>query len=32
MCKAVDRGMVLQNIQVVEKHGGKSDSFVAVTP
>jgi cyclic pyranopterin phosphate synthase len=32
MCKAVDRGMVLQHIQVAEKHGGKSGSFVAVAP
>jgi cyclic pyranopterin monophosphate synthase len=24
MCKAVDRGMVMQNIKVLEKHGGKS--------
>lgn len=32
MCKAVDRGMVLQHIHVAEKHGGKSGSFVAVTP
>ena len=31
MCKAVDRGMVLQNTYVVEKHGGKSGSFVAAT-
>ena len=30
MCKAVDRGMVIQNIHVAEKHGGKSGSFVAV--
>lgn len=24
MCKAVDRGMIMQNIQLVEKSGGKS--------
>lgn len=29
MCKAVDRGMTLQSIAVLEKHGGKSGSFVA---
>ena len=30
MCKAVDRGMAIQGVRVVEKHGGKSGSFVAV--
>jgi len=29
MCKAADRGMVVQGVQVREKHGGKSGSFVA---
>ena len=29
MCKAVDRGMVIQGVRVQEKHGGKSGSFVA---
>ena len=29
MCKAVDRGMAITGVQVVEKHGGKSGSFVA---
>ena len=29
MCKAVDRGMVMQGVRVLEKHGGKSGSFVA---
>ena len=29
MCKAADRGMVMQGVRVVEKHGGKSGSFVA---
>ena len=24
MCKAIDRGMVIQNVQLVEKQGGKS--------
>jgi len=29
MCKAVDRGMVMSNIRVLEKHGGKSGDWVA---
>jgi cyclic pyranopterin phosphate synthase len=29
MCKAVDRAMVITDIQVLEKHGGKSGSFIA---
>ena len=29
MCKAVDRGMVMTGIHVLEKHGGKSGSYVA---
>ena len=29
MCKAVDRGMTLGSIRLLEKHGGKSGSFVA---
>lgn len=29
MCKAVDRGMVIDGVRVLEKHGGKSGSFVA---
>jgi len=29
MCKAVDRGMVMTDIKLLEKHGGKSGSFVA---
>lgn len=29
MCKAVDREMVVHGVRVVEKHGGKSGSFVA---
>ena len=28
MCKAVDRGMTLTDLRVLEKHGGKSGSFV----
>jgi len=27
MCKAVDRGMVIERVQLMEKHGGKSGSF-----
>jgi cyclic pyranopterin phosphate synthase len=29
MCKAVDRGMTINGVRVLEKHGGKSGSFVA---
>jgi len=29
MCKAVDRGMTITDVRVLEKHGGKSGSFVA---
>jgi len=29
MVKAIDRGMVMDNIRVLEKHGGKSGSWVA---
>lgn len=29
MCKAVDRAMVIQDVRVLEKHGGKSGSFTA---
>jgi len=29
MCKAVDRGMVMTDVHVVEKHGGKSGDWVA---
>ena len=32
MCKAVDRGMVITEVRVLEKHGGKSGSFVAAPP
>ena len=28
MCKAVDKGMVLGEVRLVEKHGGKSGSYV----
>ena len=29
MCKAVDRGMTINNVRLLEKHGGKSGRFVA---
>jgi cyclic pyranopterin phosphate synthase len=29
MCKAVDRTMTMTDIRLIEKHGGKSGSFVA---
>ena len=29
MCKAVDRGMTITDVKLLEKHGGKSGSFVA---
>jgi cyclic pyranopterin phosphate synthase len=29
MCKAADRGMVMTNVRVVEKHGGKSGDWTA---
>ena len=28
MCKAVDRGMTITDVRVLEKHGGESGSFV----
>jgi cyclic pyranopterin monophosphate synthase len=31
MCKAVDRGMVMTNVRVMEKHGGKSGDWTAQT-
>ena len=31
MCKAVDRGMVISDVRLLEKHGGKSGSYVART-
>lgn len=30
MCKAVDRGMVMTDVRVLEKHGGKSGDWTAV--
>ncbi len=32
MAKAVDRGMHIQNIRLLEKHGGKSGDYVAPEP
>jgi cyclic pyranopterin phosphate synthase len=29
MCKAVDRGMTIGGVRLLEKHGGRSGSFVA---
>ena len=29
MCKAVDRGMTITDVRLLEKHGGKRGSFVA---
>ena len=31
MCKAVDRGMAITDVRVLEKHGGKSGHFIADT-
>ena len=32
MCKAVDRGMVIGDVRVLAKHGGKSGDWVAAAP
>ena len=32
MCKAVDKGMVMEGTRVLEKHGGKTASFIAYAP
>ena len=29
MCKAADRGMVISDVKLLEKHGGKSGSWTA---
>ena len=29
MCKAVDRGMTLTDVKLLEKHGGKSGDWVS---
>ncbi|HEY0906237.1 MAG TPA: cyclic pyranopterin monophosphate synthase MoaC [Methylophilus sp.] len=31
MCKAIDRGMTMQGIRLLEKHGGKSGDWMANT-
>jgi cyclic pyranopterin phosphate synthase len=30
MCKAVDRGMTISGVRLMEKSGGKSGHFVAI--
>ena len=30
MLKAIDRGMVIDGVKLLEKHGGKSGSWVAM--
>ena len=32
MCKAVDRGMTITDVKLLEKHGGKSGDWVAESP
>jgi cyclic pyranopterin phosphate synthase len=32
MCKAVDRGMVIDAVRVLEKRGGKSGEWAAAVP
>jgi cyclic pyranopterin phosphate synthase len=29
MCKAVDRGMTITDVKLLEKHGGKTGTFIA---
>jgi cyclic pyranopterin phosphate synthase len=29
MCKAVDRSMTITDVKLLEKHGGKSGTFIA---
>jgi cyclic pyranopterin phosphate synthase len=29
MCKAINRGMVITDVQLLQKHGGKSGGWVA---
>jgi cyclic pyranopterin phosphate synthase len=31
MCKAVDRGMTITGVKLLEKHGGKSGAYLATT-
>lgn len=32
MCKAMDRGMVITDVKLLQKHGGKSGSYLATSP
>jgi cyclic pyranopterin phosphate synthase len=32
MCKAADRGMVIDGVHLLEKHGGRSGDWIAGTP
>ena len=32
MCKSVDRGMIINKVRLLEKHGGKSGSWIAMDP
>ena len=32
MCKAVDRGMTITDVRLLEKHGGKTGSYLADDP
>jgi cyclic pyranopterin phosphate synthase len=32
MCKAVDRGMRIESIRLLEKSGGRSGTYVAPSP
>lgn len=32
MCKAVDRGMAIEGVRLLEKHGGRSGSWTASSP
>jgi cyclic pyranopterin phosphate synthase len=29
LCKAVDRGMTITDVKLLEKHGGKSGTYIA---
>jgi cyclic pyranopterin phosphate synthase len=29
MCEAVDRGMTITDVKLLEKHGGKSGTYIA---
>jgi cyclic pyranopterin phosphate synthase len=32
MCKSVDRGMIIKQVRLLEKHGGKSGSWTSDNP